>query len=80
MAARREMGQGKLALDWGMAENLAYAALLHDGYGVRLSGQDTGRGTFVHRHAVLHDQNRERGTRACTCRCSTSRTVSRTSW
>jgi 2-oxoglutarate dehydrogenase E1 component len=60
MAARREMGQGKLALDWGMAENLAYAALLNDGYGVRLSGQDTARGTFFHRHAVLHDQNRER--------------------
>ncbi len=60
MAARREMGQGRLALDWGMAENLAYAALLHDGYGVRLSGQDSGRGTFFHRHAVLHDQNRER--------------------
>ena len=60
MAARREMGQGKLPLDWGMSENLAYAALLHDGYGVRLSGQDIGRGTFFHRHAVLHDQNRER--------------------
>ena len=58
--ARREMGQGKLPLDWGMAENLAYAALLNDGYGVRLSGQDTARGTFFHRHAVLHDQNRER--------------------
>jgi len=60
IAARRDMGQGKLPLDWGMAENLAYAALLHDGYGVRLSGQDTARGTFFHRHAVLHDQNRER--------------------
>jgi len=59
-AARRDMGQGKLPLDWGMAENLAYAALLNDGYGVRLSGQDTARGTFFHRHAVLHDQNRER--------------------
>jgi 2-oxoglutarate dehydrogenase E1 component len=60
IAARRAMGQGTLPLDWGMAENLAYAALLQDGYGVRLSGQDTGRGTFFHRHAVLHDQNRER--------------------
>jgi 2-oxoglutarate dehydrogenase E1 component len=60
IAARREMGQGGLPLDWGMAENLAYAALLNDGYGVRLSGQDAGRGTFFHRHAVLHDQNRER--------------------
>jgi len=60
MAARREMGLGRQPLDWGMAENLAYAALLHDGYGIRLSGQDTARGTFFHRHAVLHDQNRER--------------------
>ena len=60
IADRRQMAQGKLPLDWGMAENLAYAALLKDGYGVRLSGQDSGRGTFFHRHAVLHDQNRER--------------------
>jgi 2-oxoglutarate dehydrogenase E1 component len=60
IADRRAMGQGKLPLDWGMAENLAYAALLKDGYGVRISGQDTGRGTFFHRHAVLHDQNREK--------------------
>jgi 2-oxoglutarate dehydrogenase E1 component len=58
--ARREMGQGKQMLDWGMAESLAYATLLVSGYGVRLSGQDSGRGTFAHRHAVLHDQNRER--------------------
>jgi 2-oxoglutarate dehydrogenase E1 component len=57
---RRQMMQGKLPLDWGMAESLAYASLLSDGYGVRVSGQDAGRGTFAHRHAVLHDQNRER--------------------
>ena len=60
IADRRQMGQGKLPLDWGMAENLAYAALLKDGYAVRMSGQDSGRGTFFHRHAVLHDQARER--------------------
>jgi 2-oxoglutarate dehydrogenase E1 component len=58
--ARREMGLGKRMLDWGMAENLAYATLLANGYAVRLSGQDSGRGTFAHRHSVLHDQNRER--------------------
>jgi 2-oxoglutarate dehydrogenase E1 component len=58
--ARREMAHGKQMLDWGMAENLAYASLLVSGYGVRLSGQDSGRGTFAHRHAVFHDQNREK--------------------
>src|SRR5690242_19150340 len=60
LAARREMGEGKAPLDWGMAENLAYASLVDNGHPVRLSGQDSGRGTFAHRHAVLHDQNRER--------------------
>ncbi|MDO8436813.1 MAG: 2-oxoglutarate dehydrogenase E1 component [Nitrosomonadaceae bacterium] len=60
IADRRLMSEGKLPLDWGMAENLAYAALLKDGYPVRISGQDSGRGTFFHRHAVLHDQDRER--------------------
>ncbi len=60
LAARREMGEGKAALDWGMAENLAYASLVDEGHPVRLSGQDSGRGTFAHRHAVLHDQNREK--------------------
>jgi 2-oxoglutarate dehydrogenase E1 component len=47
---------GDLALDWGAAENLAYASLIQQGYPVRLTGQDSGRGTFFHRHAVLHDQ------------------------
>ncbi len=60
LADRRLMGAGQLPLDWGMAENLAYAALLENGYGVRISGQDSGRGTFFHRHAVLHDQNRDK--------------------
>src|SRR6185437_1258992 len=60
LAARREMGEGTAPLDWGMAENLAYASLVDGGHPVRISGQDSGRGTFAHRHAVLHDQNRER--------------------
>jgi 2-oxoglutarate dehydrogenase E1 component len=58
--ARRQMAAGKLPVDWGMAETLAYASLLSNGYDVRLSGQDSARGTFAHRHAVLHDQDRER--------------------
>jgi len=59
IADRIAMGKGELELDWGMAENLAYASLVAEGYPVRLSGEDCGRGTFFHRHAVLHDQNRE---------------------
>ncbi len=55
---RIAMARGELPLDWGMAENLAYATLLTEGYPVRLSGQDTRRGTFFHRHATWHDQNR----------------------
>jgi 2-oxoglutarate dehydrogenase E1 component len=60
IADRRAMGQGELPLDWGMGEHMAFASLVAAGYAVRLSGQDSGRGTFTHRHAVLHDQNRER--------------------
>lgn len=56
LAARVQMTSGELPLDWGYAETLAYASLLDEGYPVRLSGQDCRRGTFSHRHAVLHDQ------------------------
>ncbi|MSP93086.1 MAG: 2-oxoglutarate dehydrogenase E1 component [Myxococcales bacterium] len=56
LAQRREMGDGVRPVDWGAAEALAFASLVGDGHSVRLSGQDSGRGTFSHRHAVLHDQ------------------------
>ena len=57
---RAAMGRGEVNVDWGMGEHMAYASLVASGYPVRLSGEDVGRGTFVHRHAVLHDQSRER--------------------
>lgn len=57
---RKKMGAGEMMLDWGMGEHLAFASLVNSGYGIRITGQDCGRGTFTHRHAVLHDQNRER--------------------
>jgi len=54
---RRKMAAGALALNWGFAETMAYATLLHEGHPIRITGQDVGRGTFSHRHAVLHSQN-----------------------
>lgn len=53
---RNKMTAGALALNWGYGEMLAYASLLHEGHPIRLTGQDVGRGTFSHRHAVLHNQ------------------------
>jgi 2-oxoglutarate dehydrogenase E1 component len=58
IGARRDMAAGKKPVDWGMGEHLAFASLLGAGVDVRLSGQDSARGTFNHRHAVLHDQKR----------------------
>jgi 2-oxoglutarate dehydrogenase E1 component len=56
MENRRKMSTGELPMDWGFAETMAYASLLNAGHAIRISGQDSGRGTFFHRHAVIHDQ------------------------
>ncbi len=56
MEARARMVQGQAPLDWGCAEALSFASLIQEGFPIRLTGQDSGRGTFFHRHAVLHDQ------------------------
>ncbi len=55
---RQQMARGERPVDWGFAENMAYASLLSEGFDIRLSGQDSGRGTFSHRHAVFHHQER----------------------
>ncbi len=60
LADRAAMGRGEMNVDWGMGEHMAFASLVASGYAVRLSGEDCGRGTFTHRHAVIHDQNREK--------------------
>lgn len=57
---RAAMGRGDIPVDWGMGEHMALASLVASGYPVRLSGEDCGRGTFTHRHAVIHDQSREK--------------------
>ena len=57
---RAAMGRGDINVDWGMGEHMAFASLVASGYPVRLSGEDCGRGTFTHRHAVIHDQSREK--------------------
>ena len=57
---RAAMGRGDIPVDWGMGEHMAFASLVASGFPVRLSGEDCGRGTFTHRHAVVHDQNREK--------------------
>ena len=57
---RASMGRGDTPVDWGMGEHMAFASLVASGFPVRLSGEDSGRGTFTHRHAVIHDQNKEK--------------------
>lgn len=57
LEAEKKMTEGELPITWGYAENMAYATLLTEGYPIRLCGQDSARGTFAHRHGVLHDQN-----------------------
>jgi 2-oxoglutarate dehydrogenase E1 component len=56
VADRKKMAAGEQPMDWGFCENLAYASLIEEGYPIRLSGEDCGRGTFFHRHAVFHEQ------------------------
>jgi 2-oxoglutarate dehydrogenase E1 component len=55
LARRAKMGSGEVPMDWGFAEAMAFGSIVSDGKSVRLSGQDSGRGTFSHRHAVMYD-------------------------
>jgi 2-oxoglutarate dehydrogenase E1 component len=57
LARRSKMGTGEVPMDWGFAEALSFGSLVLDGTRVRLSGQDSGRGTFSHRHALMYDTN-----------------------
>jgi 2-oxoglutarate decarboxylase len=61
LAKRAAMAEGREPIDWGTAEQLAFGSLLVDGFRVRLSGQDVGRGTFSHRHAIIYDSVTGRG-------------------
>ncbi|NTS77546.1 2-oxoglutarate dehydrogenase E1 component [Catenovulum sp. SM1970] len=61
---RQTMAKGEKLLDWGFAETLAYATLTETGTNIRITGQDAGRGTFFHRHAVIHDQKDASGYQA----------------
>ena len=56
IAERVRMSAGQVDMDWGFAESMAYASLIKEGFDCRVVGQDSGRGTFFHRHAVLHNQ------------------------
>ena len=66
-SSKAQQRRGEKLVDWGFAENLAYATLVTGGVRVRLTGQDSGRGTFFHRHAVLHTRKMP----PPICRCST---------
>ena len=55
LGRRAKMGSGETPMDWGFAEAIAFGSIVHEGFDIRLSGQDSGRGTFSHRHSVMYD-------------------------